>query len=104
MEELHQQAYIFVGCKFHADRIDLKKNDSEEISQIIEKFKSTQSIGEYEITDIDLKDGVKLMLGNRTKILVRPSGTEPILRIYFETDNRNKLNELKDSVKNFLET
>lgn len=103
LEELHQQAYIFVGCKFYTDRIDLKKNDSEEISQIIEKFKSTQSIGEYEVTDIDLKDGVKLMLGDRTKILVRPSGTEPILRIYFETDNRNKLNELKDSVKNFLE-
>ena len=40
------------------------------------------------------------MLGDTTKILVRPSGTEPLLRIYFETDNRKKLEDLKN--KNFI--
>lgn len=103
LEELHQQAYEYIGCKFYTDRIDLQKDNSEEIAQILDKFKSVTEIGEYKITDIDLKDGVKLMLGNRAKILVRPSGTEPILRIYFETDKRAKLEELKESVKKFLE-
>ena len=47
-------------------------------------------------TLIDTKDGVKLMLGNKTKILVRPSGTEPLLRIYFESYSEEELNYLKE--------
>ena len=41
----------------------------------------------------------KLMLGENTKILVRPSGTEPLLRIYFETNEQEKLENLKNLVK-----
>ena len=103
LEELHKQTYEFVGCKFYTDRIDLKKDNSEEIGIIMEKFKTVKDFCGYEVTDVDLKDGVKLMLGERAKILVRPSGTEPILRIYFETDNINKLDELKKYTEEFLE-
>ena len=35
------------------------------------------------------------MLGNKAKILVRPSGTEPLLRVYFEADNKEKLAEIE---------
>ena len=38
------------------------------------------------------------MLGNLTKILIRPSGTEPLLRIYFETDKKEKLEYLKNEL------
>lgn len=103
LEELHQQAYQYVGCKFFTDRLDLQKNNPAEITAVMDKFESAKDFCGYEVTDVDKKDGIKLMLGDRTKILVRPSGTEPILRIYFETDSRNKLNELKDSVNRFLE-
>ena len=102
LRELHQQAYEYVGHMFYTDRIDLEKNNSDEISQIIERFKTATNICGKEIINTDLKDGVKIMLDTYTKILVRPSGTEPILRIYFETDNRDKLNELKSNVKEFL--
>ena len=61
----------------------------------MEKVKELRNIGAYNVTSVDTKDGVKLMLGANTKILVRPSGTEPLLRIYFETDNPEKLEELK---------
>ena len=65
-------------------------------------FKGLNSVGDFVITDIDLKDGVKLMLGETTKILVRPSGTEPLLRIYFETDSIEKLEVLKHAVNKIL--
>ena len=55
-----------------------------------------KNICSYEVTSVDTKDGVKLMLGEKTKILVRPSGTEPLLRIYFEADSKEKLEELKN--------
>ena len=38
------------------------------------------------------------MLEDTTKILIRPSGTEPLLRIYFETDNQEKLETLKNNL------
>ena len=91
-----------IGGKYYTDRIDLKKSTPEEIKPVINRFKDLKNLGEFKITDTDLKDGVKLMFGENTKILVRPSGTEPLLRIYFETDSETKLEKLKQEVENFL--
>ena len=99
--ELQKEIYE-IGGKYYTDRIDLKKSESEEIKEVLNLFKNLKSIGEYFITNIDLKDGVKLMLGEKTKILVRPSGTEPLLRIYFETDSVEKLENLKQEVEKIL--
>lgn len=97
--ELQEELYELAGAKFYTDRIDLKLDNQDEIKPILEKVKNFKKIGEYAITSFDTKDGVKLMLGDKTKILVRPSGTEPLLRIYFETDSVQKLEELKNSIK-----
>ena len=102
LAELHKQTYDYAGCKFYTDRIDLKKDNSAEIESIMSTFKNLTDFCEYKVSDISLKDGVKLMLGPKIKILVRPSGTEPILRIYFETDNIDKLEQLKAFVIKFL--
>ena len=97
--ELQKELYDLAGAKFYTDRIDLKLDNQEEIKPILAKVKEIKEIGEYKVTSIDTKDGVKLMLGDKTKILVRPSGTEPLLRIYFETDSVEKLEELKKKLE-----
>lgn len=89
--ELHEIA----GCKFYTDRIDIR---TENVKPILEEFKNKKEIGEYKVTEVDLKDGVKLMLGEQNKVLVRPSGTEPLLRIYFESDSPDTLEALKLTV------
>ena len=94
--ELQEEIYELAENKFYNDRIDLKLDSQDEIKQILEKTKTFKTIGKYNITSIDTKDGVKLMLGQKTKILIRPSGTEPLLRIYFETNNEEKLEYLKE--------
>ena len=96
--ELQEEIYE-LGGKFYTDRIDLKLEKDENKEKIINEFKTLKNIGGYEITDIDTKDGVKLMLGENSKILVRPSGTEPLLRIYFESDSVEKLNDIMQKVK-----
>ena len=97
--ELQQDLYDFVGCKFYNDRVDKKLNNTEEIKPILETFKNKKSIGKYNIIKIDLKDGVKLYLNdNKSWILVRPSGTEPLLRIYFESDSPEKIEKLKSYI------
>lgn len=97
--ELQEEISNIAGSKFFTDRIDLKLNDKSEIKPILDKAKRLTNIAIYKVTDIDTKDGVKLMLGDKTKILVRPSGTEPLLRIYFETDSVEKLEVLKKELK-----
>ena len=94
--ELQEEIYKLAGVKFYSDRIDLKLDNRDEIQSVIKKVKELKNIEGYNITSVDTKDGVKLMLGESTKILVRPSGTEPLLRIYFETDSLEKLEELKN--------
>lgn len=91
-----------IGGKYYTDRIDLKKSSKEEINPILEMFKKLSNIGSFKITDVDLKDGVKLMLGEKSKLLIRPSGTEPLLRIYFESDLEENLKILKEDVEKFL--
>lgn len=91
-----------LGGYFYTDRIDLKKSSASEINPILNKFKELNQIGNIEVTDKNLMDGVKLMLGSNTKILIRPSGTEPLLRIYFESNSLNTLEVLKKDISKIL--
>ena len=102
LKDLQKDLYEFAGDRFYTDRIDLKLEDKSQIQEILERVKHYKTIGQYEVTSIDTKDGVKLMLGERTKILVRPSGTEPLLRIYFESDSKSMMEELKNSASQTL--
>ena len=43
-----------------------------------------QSIGNETVTDILTRDGVKYILADDSWLLIRPSGTEPVLRVYAE--------------------
>ena len=47
-----------------------------------------------EYPDSDTSDGIKITLGTQEWVMIRPSGTEPILRIYAESTNHTKLNEI----------
>jgi phosphomannomutase/phosphoglucomutase len=42
----------------------------------------------------DITDGVKIIFDNSNWVMIRPSGTEPIARIYAESDSPEKLNDL----------
>lgn len=99
--ELQKEIYE-IGGKYYTDRIDLKKSNSEEITSILNKFKKFSQIGDFVVTKKDFKDGAKLMLGEMSKILVRPSGTEPLLRIYFESNSKSDLEKMIVLVKNIL--
>lgn len=94
--ELQDELYDFVGCKFFNDRIDKHLENVEEIKPILEKYKLLANLGDFKVKNTDTKDGVKLYFDdNSSWILVRPSGTEPLLRIYFESDSLDKIEKLK---------
>ena len=98
--ELQRDLYDFVGCKFYNDRIDRQLENLDEINPVLEEYKNKTSIGNFKVKNIDTKDGVKLYFDdNSSWVLVRPSGTEPLLRIYFECGSLEKLEELKEQIK-----
>lgn len=89
----------FVGCKFFNTRVDKKLHNVEEVKPVIKKFETTDEIVGQKVVRKDFKDGVKLYLeDSKTWILVRPSGTEPLLRIYIESDSNDKL----ELIRNFV--
>jgi phosphomannomutase len=48
------------------------------------------------IEDIQTTDGVKYYLDDGSWLLIRPSGTEPVLRVYAEAPNKRRVEALLD--------
>ena len=89
----------FVGCRFYNTRVDKRLQDATEVDSVIERFKAMDVINGQAVVRKDFKDGVKLYLEDTmTWILVRLSGTEPLLRIYIESDSTDKLEQIKNFV------
>lgn len=98
--QLQYELEKFVGCKFHNTRVDKKLDNIEEIKPVLEKFGALDDVIGQKIIKKDFKDGVKLYLEDGTTwILVRPSGTEPLLRIYMESDSLDKIEQIKAFVR-----
>ena len=63
------------------DKISCEKED---VDKIISKLLA-------EFPNADTTDGVKIVFDKKNWVMVRPSGTEPIIRIYVESDSEKSL-------------
>jgi phosphomannomutase len=52
------------------------------------------AIGGTPITSVSTLDGVKYLLADESWLLIRPSGTEPVLRVYAEAREAKRMEEL----------
>ena len=59
----------------------------EKVSELLSQLKS-------ESPDSDMTDGIKITIDSKSWIMIRPSGTEPIIRIYVESESQEKLDDL----------
>lgn len=98
MVELQQELKEFTGCEFVNDRVDFKLNDRSEIDTTIEKLSQINAAAGMELKRTDRKDGIKLYFGENSWVLARPSGTEPLMRIYFESDSDENLKLLQTDI------
>ncbi len=62
---------------------------------ILKPLISTESLGKYNVVaKVDTADGFRYILADTTWLLIRFSGTEPILRIYAESNSPERLARL----------
>ena len=59
----------------------------ENVSKLISSLKT-------EFPDSDTSDGIKITIDSKNWVMIRPSGTEPIVRIYAESESNEKLDDL----------
>lgn len=59
-------------------------------------------IGGRQIERINRMDGVKFIFTDGSWMLMRPSGTEPLVRIYAESEGRDDLDNLLERGRNYL--
>jgi phosphomannomutase/phosphoglucomutase len=60
---------------------------SQDAKQIISSLKT-------EFPESDTSDGIKITIDSKNWVMIRPSGTEPIVRIYAESESQEKLEAL----------
>jgi phosphomannomutase len=53
-----------------------------------------EAVAGVDVEDVGTRDGFKIFLADGTWVLVRPSGTEPKLRVYAEADDGDRVDEL----------
>jgi phosphomannomutase len=53
----------------------------------------------YRIVEATDKDGLKLMLEDDSWVMIRPSGTEPVLRLYAEATSKQKTRSLLEAAE-----
>ena len=99
---LIQEVYNIVG-PFAYNRLDL--HITEELKQqIVANCKNGvyQSFGNMKVERVEDIDGYKFHFADEECIMIRASGTEPVLRVYGEASNAARVNEILELVRTVL--
>jgi len=80
----------------HYKRVDLRLARPIVKEQMVKQLAedAPSSIGGVEISSVNTMDGVKYLLADDSWLLIRPSGTEPVLRVYAEAREPEQVSRL----------
>lgn len=93
--------YRRVG-KLESGRIGVRLTD-EVAAKLKEKLaQEPAAIGGRNVESINRMDGVKFLFAGGSWMLMRPSGTEPLVRIYAESESKEELEELLEEGRRYL--
>jgi phosphomannomutase len=85
LDELIQEVYAIVG-PFSYERNDLHISESLK-QKVLSECDSYKKFNGYEVRRVETIDGYKYFFDNDQWLMIRASGTEPVLRCYAESDS-----------------
>ena len=91
--ELIEYLYHKVGPHYYK-RVDIRFPEKERQAIIERVSKKPETIDGVKVDKVDTTDGYRFILTDNTWLLVRFSGTEPLLRIYTETDSPERVERI----------
>lgn len=101
LTEQLNELYRRVG-KLESGRIGVKLTP-EVAAKLKEKLaQEPTEIGGRKVENINRIDGVKFIFADQSWMLMRPSGTEPMVRIYAESENVTDLEDLLEQGRKYL--
>ncbi len=102
LNELIQEVYRITGA-FSFERSDLHLKE-ETKNRIVDNCKNAKysSFGKYKIQNTEKIDGYKFFFSATEWLMIRASGTEPVLRNYAEAESREKAFDILNAAEKTL--
>ena len=99
VEEMHAEF-----GHYYSKRVDLKLTPQLKEALAQKLSDPPAAIEGHTVRDVNTADGVKLIFDNRTWLLFRLSGTEPVARVYAEACSPKDLKHILDAGRKFVST
>lgn len=102
IRELIQDVYQLVG-PFHCDRDDLHITQEQKMT-VVDTCDNDpyDAFGSYTVQKIEKVDGTKFWLSDDKWVMIRPSGTEPVLRVYAQAPDAAEVRSVLDATRDTI--
>ncbi len=102
LNELIEEVYTITGT-FSFERNDLHIDEAVK-QKVLQNCKgnSYKEFGKYKVSRVDDLDGYKFFFDENTWLMIRASGTEPVLRVYAEAATQEKAFDILADAKKVL--
>ena len=95
LSQLVQEAIAEADGPLYNNRLDLHLTEDHKVAVIDAYTQNPPSeVAGIKVKEVGRKDGIKLYLEEGSWVLLRPSGTEPLVRVYMETNSPEKLSQI----------
>jgi phosphoglucomutase len=102
VQSLLEALYAEVGTVIRARRLNLHLSHEQQ-ELLAGRLKDLPArVAGLRVVEVVTLEGSKLLLEDGSWILVRPSGTEPVVRLYIDAHSEQQLEELMTAARGFL--
>jgi phosphomannomutase len=103
LSELVKEAIAEANGPLYNKRLDLHLTEAHKLAVMDTYTKNPPTeVAGMKVKEVGRKDGVKLYLEDGSWILLRASGTEPLVRVYMETDSTDKITQIAQAMESAI--
>ncbi|WP_445631046.1 phosphoglucomutase/phosphomannomutase family protein [Nostoc sp. DSM 114167] len=103
LSQLVKEAIAEADGPLYNNRLDLHLTEAHKTA-VIDSFTKNPptEVAGIKVKEVGRKDGIKLYLEEGSWVLLRPSGTEPLVRVYLETNTPEKLTQIAQELESAI--